>query len=131
MMQNAFFIDWFELMGGLPKSGLSSKPLTENGLHYTQAGYEKLGTKLVHGLGLKIPEAPPPSLENLRKAVIVKDTLFFNRWRPQNETYLFGFRKHEQGQNAKEIPMFDPLIAQGDISIQKLKTEALAQTRRP
>jgi hypothetical protein len=100
-------------------------------LHYTQAGYEKLGTKLVHGLGLKIPEAPPPSLENLRKAVIVKDTLFFNRWRPQNETYLFGFRKHEQGQNAKEIPMFDPLIAQGDISIQKLKTEALAQTRRP
>ena len=49
----------------------------------------------------------------------------------QNETYLFGFRKHEQGQNAKEIPMFDPLIAQGDEAIQKLKAEALSQARRP
>ena len=26
-------------------------------------------------------------------------------------TYLFGFRKHEQGRNASEIPQFDPLIA--------------------
>jgi len=78
-----------------------------------------------------MPDAPSPALENLRRAVIAKDTLFFNRWRPQNETYLFGFRKHEQGQNAKEIPMFDPLIAQGDEAIQKLKDEALAQARRP
>ncbi len=130
-MQNAFFVDWFELMGGLPKPGASAKPLTENGVHYTREGYEKLSAKLVEGLGLKMPDAPSPALENLRRAVIAKDTLFFNRWRPHNETYLFGFRKHEQGQNAKEIPMFDPLIAQGDEVIQKLKTEALAQTRRP
>jgi lysophospholipase L1-like esterase len=130
-MQNAYYIDWFELMGGLPKPGRTTKPLTENGVHYTQEGYEKLCAKLVEGLGLKMPVAPSTSLENLRRAVIAKDTLFFNRWRPQNETYLFGFRKHEQGQNAKEIPMFDPLITQGDEAIQKLKTEALAQTRRP
>ncbi len=130
-MQNAFFVDWFELMGGLPKPGSTAKPLTENGVHYTREGYEKLSAKLVEGLGLKMPDAPSPALENLRRAVIAKDTLFFNRWRPHNETYLFGFRKHEQGQNAKEIPMFDPLIAQGDEVIQKLKTEALAQTRRP
>jgi lysophospholipase L1-like esterase len=131
MMQNAFFVDWFELMGGVPKPGLASKSLTENGVHYTQEGYEKLASKLVEGLGLKMPEAPSPALENLRRAVIAKDTLFFNRWRPQNETYLFGFRKHEQGQNAKEIPMFDPLIAEGDNTIQKLKAEALSQARRP
>lgn len=130
-MQNAYFIDWFELMGGLPKPGRTAKPLTENGVHYTREGYEKLALKLVEGLGLKMPDAPSPALESLRRAVIAKDTLFFNRWRPQNETYLFGFRKHEQGQNAKEIPMFDPLIAQGDEAIQKLKVEALAQTRRP
>jgi lysophospholipase L1-like esterase len=130
-MQNAYFIDWFELMGGLPKPGRTAKPLTENGVHYTQEGYEKLAAKLVEGLGLKMPDAPSPALENLRRAVIAKDTLFFNRWRPQNETYLFGFRKHEQGQNAKEIPMFDPLIAQGDEAIQKIKSEALAQSRRP
>ena len=131
VMQNAFFVDWFELMGGLPKPGVIRKPLTENGVHYTREGYEKLSAKLIEGLGLKLPDAPSPALENLRRAVIAKDTLFFNRWRPHNETYLFGFRKHEQGQNAKEIPMFDPLIAQGDEAIQKLKEEALQQTRRP
>ncbi|MBL9178232.1 MAG: SGNH/GDSL hydrolase family protein [Verrucomicrobiaceae bacterium] len=130
-LQNAYFIDWFELMGGLPKPGRTAKPLTENGVHYTREGYEKLALKLVEGLGLKVPDAPSPALESLRRAVIAKDTLFFNRWRPQNETYLFGFRKHEQGQNAKEIPMFDPLIVQGDEAIQKLKAEALAQSRRP
>lgn len=130
-MQNTFFVDWFELMGGLPKPGNTAKLLTENGVHYTLEGYEKLSAKLIQGLGLKMPDAPSPTLESLRQAVIAKDTLFFNRWRPHNETYLFGFRKHEQGQNAKEIPMFDPLIAQGDEAIQKLKIEALAQTRRP
>jgi lysophospholipase L1-like esterase len=131
VMQNAFFIDWFELMGGLPKPGIIRKPLTENGVHYTRAGYEVLSAKLIEGLGLKLPDAPAPALESLRRAVIAKDTLFFNRWRPHNETYLFGFRKHEQGQNAKEIPMFDPLITQADETIQKLKEEALAQARRP
>lgn len=131
LTQNAYFIDWFELMGGVPKPGVISRPLTENGVHYTREGYDKLAARLVEGLGLKMPDAPSPALESLRRAVIAKDTLFFNRWRPHNETYLFGFRKHEQGQNAKEIPMFDPLIAQGDETIQKLKTEALEQAQRP
>lgn len=132
LSQNTYFIDWFELMGGLPRSGLpTAKPLTENGVHYTREGYEKLAAKLIEGLGLHTPAVPQVALENLRRAVIAKDTLFFNRWRPQNETYLFGFRKHEQGRNAKEIPMFDPLIARGDEEIQRLKSTALAQQPHP
>ena len=55
--------------------------------------------------------------ENLRQLVADKDMLFFHRWRPQNETYLFGFRKHEQGNNAREIPMFDPLVDQAEKKI--------------
>jgi lysophospholipase L1-like esterase len=131
LAQNTAFLDLFELMGGLPKPGSTAKLLTENGVHYTREGYEKMAEKLVIGLGLKAADAPPTAIESLRVAVLAKDTLFFNRWRPQNETYLFGFRKHEQGQNAKEIPMFDPLIAEGDKSIQKLKAEALKQMSRP
>lgn len=129
--QNTYFIDLFELMGGIPKTGVASKALTENGVHYTQEGYAKLSTKLVEGLGLTAPAIAPAELDPIRREVLHKDELFFNRWRPQNETYLFGFRKHEQGQNAKEIPMFDPLIAEGDNTIQKLKAEALSQARRP
>jgi hypothetical protein len=58
--------------------------------------------------------------ERLRLAIVAKNQLYFHRWRPQNETYLFGFRKHEQGQNAREIPEFDPLIAAAEKEIFKL-----------
>ena len=59
--------------------------------------------------------------EKLRKVIVKKNELFFNRWRPENTTYLFGFRKHEQGQNAKEIPEFDALIADLEKQINELK----------
>lgn len=128
--QNTFFIDLFELMGGVPKTGVSSKPLTENGIHYTAEGYAKLSSKLVDGLGLTAPAVAPAELDPIRREVLAKDELFFNRWRPQNETYLFGFRKHEQGQNAKEIPMFDPLIDKADGKIQAAKASLLASKKQ-
>jgi hypothetical protein len=59
--------------------------------------------------------------EKLRAAIIEKNRLYFHRWRPQNETYLFGFRKYEQGQNAIEIPKFDPLVADKEKEIAKLR----------
>ncbi|MBI3851457.1 MAG: HEAT repeat domain-containing protein [Verrucomicrobia bacterium] len=57
----------------------------------------------------------------LLNAIRKKNELFFHRWRPENWTYLFGFRKHEQGQNAVEIPKFDPLIAEWEARIAKLR----------
>ncbi|WP_425617911.1 GDSL-type esterase/lipase family protein [Anatilimnocola sp. NA78] len=57
----------------------------------------------------------------LQQAIKEKNTLFFNRYRPQNETYLFLFRKHEQGNNAVEIPQFDPLIAEKEKEIAELR----------
>jgi len=65
--------------------------------------------------------------EKLRRAIVAKNQLFFHRWRPQNETYLFGFRKHEQGNNAKEIPMFDPLIEKDEAEIAKLRVPVAHQ----
>jgi lysophospholipase L1-like esterase len=59
--------------------------------------------------------------EKLRKAIIAKNELYFHRWRPENETYLFGFRKHEQGQNAREVPQFDPLVERADDAIARLR----------
>ncbi len=62
--------------------------------------------------------------EKLRQTIVAKNELYFHRWRPQNETYLFGFRKHEQGKNASEIPQFDPLVAEKEAEIFKLNTPA-------
>jgi putative membrane-bound dehydrogenase-like protein len=57
----------------------------------------------------------------LQQAIHKKNELFFYRWRPQNNTYLFLFRKYEQGQNAKEIPQFDPLIEEQERRIDALR----------
>ncbi len=53
----------------------------------------------------------------LQSEIVEKNRLFFHRYRPQNETYLFLFRKHEQGRNAVEIPQFDPLVEAADEAI--------------
>src|SRR5439155_6089598 len=55
--------------------------------------------------GVKLERGPElEQAAKLRQTIIDKNRLYFYRWRPQNETYLFGFRKQEQGQNAREIP---------------------------
>jgi hypothetical protein len=73
----------------------------------------KQGQQVVHGPALE-------QVENLRQTIVKKNELFFHRWRPENQTYLFGFRKYEQGKNAKEIPMFDPLITEQEEKITEL-----------
>jgi lysophospholipase L1-like esterase len=59
--------------------------------------------------------------EKLRRAIVEKNRLYFHRWRPQNETYLFGFRKQEQGQNAREVPQLDPLLQKQEEEIARLR----------
>ena len=59
--------------------------------------------------------------EQLRQAIRQKNELYFHRYRPQNETYLFSFRKHEQGNNAVEVPQFEQLVAEKEQEIAQLK----------
>ena len=58
-----------------------------------------------------------------------KNRLFFHRWRPANETYLYLFRKHEQGKNAKEIPQFDPIIEKREREIEQLRNQLLKNSQ--
>ncbi|QGJ70575.1 Lysophospholipase L1 [Planctomycetales bacterium 10988] len=59
--------------------------------------------------------------EALRQVIVKKDELFFHQWRPQNWTYLYGFRKHEQGQNAAEVERFVDLVKEQEAEIAKLR----------
>jgi lysophospholipase L1-like esterase len=72
--------------------------------------------------GMRVDGGPEiDQVERLRTTIIRKNRLFFHRWRPQNITYLLGFRKHEQGNNAVEIPQFDPLVEEQEKKIGILK----------
>jgi len=94
--------------------GFLQRPQTENGIHLNEFGY--MMTSGLHEMKYKSVDTEP-----LRQAIIAKNVLFFNRWRPQNQTYLFGFRKKEQGQNGKEIAEFDPLIEKAEKDIADLR----------
>jgi putative heme-binding domain-containing protein len=119
--RNCAFVSLFNALG----PGKNPGQLTDNGIHLTARGYSRAAEIIAQGLGWTETQVAPGAQferrEELRKAIVKKNELFFDRWRPQNETYLFGFRKHEQGQNAKEIPMFDPLILKEEAKIAELR----------
>ena len=55
--------------------------------------------------------------EKIRKLIVDKNELYFHRSRPQNQAYLWGFRRHEQGNNFSEVSKFDPLIKEKETEI--------------
>ena len=120
---NARFVDLFGAMGGDEFDGkVSAAGWTHDGLHFTQTGYRALAMQLAIGLDYgAFPSGP--LADKLRKGIIEKNRLFFHRWRPANETYLYLFRKHEQGNNAKEIPQFDPIIEKREDEIEQLRNQ--------
>lgn len=97
-----------------------TQPWTENGLHLSAQGYQSSSTVLVRELGGAVQSG---DFGEIRELIRRKNEFFFHRWRPQNFTYLLGFRKHEQGQNAVEIAQFVPFIQDIEAQIQQLKTK--------
>ena len=113
------YIDLFSALGGGKTRMIP--PVTLNGVHFTSQGYRKVASVMMEVMGFENKvNVSNSEREKLRQIILKKNRLFFNRWRPQNETYLHGFRKHEQGNNAKEIPMFDPLIKEKEREIHNL-----------
>ncbi|MCA9216511.1 MAG: SGNH/GDSL hydrolase family protein [Planctomycetales bacterium] len=107
-----------------PAFTLSVRGLAE-GEYKVMCGEEALATATSQQIadGVKILQGPDhEQSELLRETIVKKNELFFHRWRPQNETYLFLFRKHEQGNNAVEIPRFDPLVEAEEAKIAVLRT---------
>jgi hypothetical protein len=73
-----------------------------------------LGTNPMQFNGLQVNETQYGELAAL---VAEKDAMFFHSYRPMNETYLFLFRKHEQGNNAVETEQFAERVEAADESI--------------
>ncbi|GAG16112.1 unnamed protein product, partial [marine sediment metagenome] len=120
-----WYLDLFSLLPMKDTLESENPPLTYNSLHLTPEGYRAAADVVARKLGIAQPDWD--AIEGLRSMVVAKNALFFHRWRPQNETYLTLFRKHEQGNNYREIPQFDPLIKEAEDRI----AEETARTVRP
>ena len=109
-----------DLFARLPADAPAGTPLTENGSHLTDAGNAQAARAFVAACGRSVAADFADRSEELRGLVVAKNKLFFHRWRPANETYIFLFRKHEQGNNAVEIPQFDPLVEEAERKVRAL-----------
>src|SRR5207253_9339705 len=108
-------------VSGLFRQILEMKLICRNRLSCSRYGSSRTAPLIEHGLTGRLAPRLSPEVEKLRLTIIEKNRLYFHRWRPQNETYLFGFRKHEQGQNAREIPLFDPLVEAKEKEVARLR----------
>ena len=117
-----YFVNLYEALERRMKSPTSG--LTTDGLRLNAQGYEIVSRLMLRLLNVPATDArkalSSQQMAQLRDLIAEKNRLYFHRYRPQNETYLRGFRKHEQGQNAKEIAEFDALIAQAEDRIYAL-----------
>ena len=86
--------------------------LRKDPIHLNDAGYREAAIKIGKTLGFDDRWIGNPHVEKLRSQILKKNVWWFHRSRPANMAYVFGFRKREQGQNAVEIPQYDPLIAE-------------------
>jgi lysophospholipase L1-like esterase len=115
------FTAWKKHRASNPHLPDTERYLTENTMHLTRHGYGITLLDFLKSLGYDLDVRAADQTGSLRQAVIAKNEQFFNKWRPQNETYLFGFRKHEQGRNAKEMAEFDPYIEKLETEIDTLR----------
>ena len=94
------------------------------GTYELKAGDELLakGTDVEWAKGVNIKPGPAGAqAEALRAMLIAKDFDYFNYQRPDNDSYIFAFRKREQGRNAVEIPQFLPLVEEKEKQIAVLR----------
>lgn len=101
---------------------LNDPVFRENGLHLSDEGYRKTAEIWAQHLRL-----PPLNItqndlrtEKIRKAIIKKNTLYFHRWRPRNDAFVYGERKDEQIIAQKEPAQFEPFIEKQEQLIRKL-----------
>ena len=132
------FVEFITVTDSKPFQTNDVLPMTEDGATIAELGYLALFDAMNDQLQLPeesenvadklFPEdgSVPPLLASIRK----KNEFFFYRWRPQNETYLFGFRKHEQGNNAKEVFEFDPLVTAEEKKIAELRLQIAAIVKK-
>jgi putative membrane-bound dehydrogenase-like protein len=84
--RGAVFVD---LVGPL-STRKSAERLTEDGIHLTEVGLREVASIIAQQLGAE--ENLSASMEPLREAIVEKNRLWFDCWRPANWSFAYGDR---------------------------------------
>lgn len=98
---------------------------TTNGIHLTVNGYRKAGELIAEALSFPALSIKIDSekVDQIRNTIIKKNTLFFHRWRPRNDAFVYGERKDEQRIAQEEPAQIEPFIAKQEAAITLLLEE--------
>ena len=90
----------------------SEVPYSSNGIHPSEEGYRRIARIMATTLHLPEPAVALSSgqAESLRSIVVKKNTLYFHRWRPRNDAFVYGERKNEQAIAQTEPAKFEPFM---------------------
>ncbi|MFP6887085.1 MAG: PVC-type heme-binding CxxCH protein, partial [Opitutales bacterium] len=112
---------YLDLLGLVNPDVPKAKKLTMNSLQLNDTGHRRLAELFLEKLGLPArKDLDYQKGSRIRKVIQYKNELYFYSWRPQNQTYIYSFRKREQGRHAKDIPGFAPLVAKKETAIRSL-----------
>ena len=139
--RNLPLVDVFADLGG---ASHREPRLTDNGLQLTPRGHAFVARAFARQLGFGeladragVPDEngvwPNAAFERLRQAVVAKNRLWFNYWRPQNWAFLGGDRTEQPSSRdhrnpnirwfPKEMEEFAPLIEAKEREIAELARE--------
>ncbi|MFP6899950.1 MAG: GDSL-type esterase/lipase family protein, partial [Opitutales bacterium] len=98
-----------------------AKRLTMNSLQLADSGHRRLAAVFLEKLGLSArKDLDTAKAQRIRDLIREKNELHFHSWRPQNQTYIFSFRKREQGRHAADIPKFAPYVEEKEKAVRAL-----------
>ncbi len=121
--RGAVFVDLYTPLAQRDKS---LPRLTDNGLHLNEEGLRVVAKIIAQQLGASTSEAD--DLAPLRTAIVEKNRLFFDSWRPANWSFVYGDRVTQMFGKPSEIApslkqSFEdrkPLVAKLDANIQAI-----------
>ncbi|GEO05425.1 hypothetical protein AAE02nite_30890 [Adhaeribacter aerolatus] len=94
------------------KKGIYTLTANDDQVITASAAQWKEGVAIRHGASFN-------QAAQLRDLIFKKNQLFFQQYRPQNRTYILGFRSHEQGRHVKGLEDLNIIIAwlEGQIAL--------------
>lgn len=107
----------------------------KKGFYTLTADDEQITTASAKQWAEGVPLRQGPLIEQanqVREQIIKKNEIFFHQYRPQNRTYILGFRAYEQGRHAEGLKELGLIITwlEGQIALNRVPVSPIYQLRR-
>ena len=114
------FVDLFAASQEVYKT--AKQPLTHNGLHLTDAGYQALAPVMFKAVFGAEPPAADALVEKIRAAVVERNAMWFSRYRTVDGYNVYGGRSQLafQGKEGQKLRNFD--VMQEEMAVRDVMT---------